>query len=255
VIPLFDRVFVIGMGEVGRRFAAALAGRSAELVPVTKETGWERAASSEPGVRLVCVREERLAEVIARLNRVDPASLVFVQNGWIGPLVAPLAPCTRGLIWFRSKGDLFEVLRPTVFSGPLAGPLATAFIDAGVAAEAVGDRTFRVLDAEKMGFNCVVGLPLAVHGVTLGEYIVVAGDEAAALFGESVSTCAAALGVATQPGWWDEFLRVSRPLAGVRASAAKGLEFRNGAVARLARDMGLAVPVTERLLATAGFAG
>jgi ketopantoate reductase len=41
----------------------------------------------------------------------------------------------------------------------------------------------------------------------------------------------------------------------VRAASAKALEFRNGAVLRLADDLGIGVPVTARLLAAAGHLG
>jgi hypothetical protein len=72
------------------------------------------------------------------------------------------------------------------------------------------------------------------------------------LFRESVDVCARALCVAAEPAWWDDFRRAVEPLGWVRAAAAKALEYRSGAVARLARELGTAVPVTTRLLAAAG---
>jgi hypothetical protein len=66
--------------------------------------------------------------------------------------------------------------------------------------------------------------------------------------------CARSLGVAADPGWWAAFRRVVEPLAWVKASAAKALEYRSGAVARLARELDIEVPVTARLLAAAGAA-
>ena len=66
---------------------------------------------------------------------------------------------------------------------------------------------------------------------------------------------ARAMGAAASPGWWDEFVRLSGPIGWVRASAAKALEYRNGAVVRLARELGLAAPANERLLEVVGFLG
>ena len=248
-----SRVFVIGMGEVGRRLAAVLARGGSEVVAVTRDSGWGRAGSREPGARLVCVREERLGEVLARLEGVGGDSLALIQNGWIRPLLDAFPGATRGLIWFNSKGDFFSVLRPSPFSGPLAAALATVLDAAGIPSDAEDEGAFRRHEAEKMGFNCVVGLPLAVHGVALGEYLDRFADEAEALFTETTTTCAAELGVDADPGWWAGFCATVAPLAETRASAAKALELRSGAVLRLARRSGARVPVTERLLAAAGY--
>ena len=248
------RVFVVGMGEVGRRLGGALTAAGVEVLPVTRVFGWEEALADTEGVVVVCVREEALPEVVERLERVSPQRLVFVQNGWIRPLLAKLSGCSRGLVWFTSKGDFFRVLRPSVFSGAKAEFLATALGHGGVPSAAVGESAFAAAEAEKMGFNCVVGLPLAVHGLALGDYLARHAAEAEALFVESVTVCARALGVAAGPAWWEEFRHAVEPLGWVRADTAKALEFRGGAVARLARELGVEVPVTARLLGAAGAA-
>ncbi len=51
---------------------------------------------------------------------------------------------------------------------------------------------FAAAEAEKMAFNCVVGLPLAVHGVSLGEYLTQHAPEAEAVFGEAATVTARA---------------------------------------------------------------
>jgi len=246
------RVHVIGMGETGRRLAAALSAAGVANVPVTRERGWEAALADPRSVRLVCVREEALAVVLARLEATPPQRVALVQNGWIRPALGRFAGCTRGLLWFTSKAEFFRVLRPSPFAGPAAGALAAALTAGGIAAEAVGTREFAAREAEKMGFNCVVGLPLAVHRLSLAEYLAQRPEEARALFEESVGAAAAALGVAVSPAWWPAFLAAAEPLGFVRSAAAKALEFRNGAVLRLARAAGLDAPVTERLLAASG---
>ncbi|MBI4915816.1 MAG: hypothetical protein HY825_08210 [Acidobacteria bacterium] len=248
-----QRVVVIGPGEVGRRLMRALATAGVQANPVTRDIGWEAIAGSGAAPILVCVREEALPAVFDRLGGVDPDRLVLVQNGWIRPLLGGWESASRALIWFTSKGEFFRELRPSLFGGTLAGPLVAALHRGGLDVAAVGDPEFRAAEAEKMGFNCVVGLPLAVHGVSLAEYLDQWTDEAHALFDESTTVCARALGVDPAPGWWHEFRRAVAPIGWVRAASAKALKFRNGAVLRLADDFGIGVPVTARLLAAAGY--
>jgi len=246
------RAFVIGMGEVGRRIAGALAIAGFEVVPVTRAQGWEEALSAAPGPRLVCVGEPQLAEVVERLCGQAPSRLVFLQNGWVRPELAGVEGHTRGLIWFTSKGEFFRVLRPSPFSGLLAGDVAAALAAAGIAAEAVDEPAIRLAEAEKMGFNCVVGLPLAVHRLTLGEYLETRPSEAEAVFVEATEITALALGVAPQPSWWGAFLHVAEPLAWVSSRSPKAIEWRNGAVRALAARLGRPAPANQALLAAVG---
>ncbi len=247
-----EGVLVIGPGEVGRRLTRALATAGVPSTPITRDIGWEAIGGSAGAPILVCVREEALPAVLDRLGGADPDRLVLVQNGWIRPLLGGWESASRALIWFTSKGEFFRELRPSLFGGTLAGPLVAALRRGGLDVAAVGDPEFRAAEAEKMGFNCVVGLPLAVHGLSLAEYLEQRAGEARALFDESTTVCARALGVDPASGWWDGFRRAVEPIGWVRAASAKALEFRNGAVFRLADDLGIDVPVTARLLAAAG---
>ncbi len=247
------RAVVVGLGEVGRRLSGALAAAGVETVPVTRGAGWERLAAERVAPVLVCVREEALGGALARLDGVAAERLVFVQNGWVRDLLAGVPRCSRGLIWFTAKGDFFRVLRPSAFAGPAAAPLAAALARGGIAAEALEPGPFAAAEAEKMGFNCVVGLPLAVRGVSLGEYLARCPAEAEAVFSEATAVSARSLGVAPSPAWWPAFARDAGPIAWVRAGAAKALEFRNGAVARLARGLGMSVPANDALLAAVGY--
>ena len=247
------RFFVVGMGEVGRRLAGALAAAGAEVAAVTRHEGWDRLESDRESPVLVCVREEALDGAIARLRGVAPGRLVFVQNGWVRPLLDAVPGCSRGLIWFTSKGEFFRVLRPSPFSGPAAAPVAAALAKGGVATEVLGAYAFARAEADKMGFNCVVGLPLAVHGVSLEEYLIRHRPEAEAVFSEATEVTARALDVVPSERRWPEFLRSAEPIGWVRAATAKALEYRNGAVARLAATLGVETPVNCALLAAAGF--
>jgi hypothetical protein len=248
-----ERALIIGMGEVGRRLDTALRSSGVETIPVTRNRGWDLAVT-EPATtpRIVCTREEALPSVLERLGDVPSSSLVLVQNGWLRDLLDGRGDITRGLIWFTSKGDFFRPLRPSPFCGPLAGPLTLKLAKGGLPTEAVSASSFAGLDADKMGFNCVVGLPLAVHGVTLEQYLQDHTAEAEAVFSEAVTACAAAADAPVDPEWWPAFLDSAEPLGWVAVGSAKALAYRNGAVLALGRRHEVPTPVNERLLEAVG---
>jgi ketopantoate reductase len=242
------RVHVIGMGEVGCRLAASLRFAGVETRAVTRTQGWDDAVADENGVLLVSVREEALADVLDRLHGTPPQRLVLVQNGWIRPLLHDLVGLTRGLIWFTSKGEYFQILRPSPFCGPWATALARALAAGGLPSKEVDAAEFDQLDADKMGFNCVVGLPLAVYQTRLGEYLETRTAEARAVFDEAVNVCAAASGCEPDASGWPNFLESARPLDWVKTTYAKALEFRNQAVVALATELGREAPANSDLL-------
>ena len=243
------RVHIIGMGEVGRRINESLCRAGVDTETVTRTTGWSNALADTESLRLVCVREEALGEVLGHLNGTPLDRIVVVQNGWIRPLLSRTADLTRGLVWFTAKGDFFTVLRSSPFCGPQAEMLAHALTDGGLPSHAVDRGSFDRLDVEKMAFNCVVGLPLAVHGLSLREYLESHGEEARALFSETATVCARAIDSDVESHWWKQFLLSAEPLGWVRVATAKALGFRNGAVVELARQIGVDAPVNTRLLA------
>ena len=242
------RAHVVGMGEVGRRLAGALHRAGIAAHPVTRTRGWDEAREDRHGICLICVREDGLAEVLEALFDVPSERLVLVQNGWIRPLLHDLPDATRGLIWFTSKGEFFQILRPNSFSGPLADDLSLALAAGGLPSEAVKAGTFDRLDADKMGFNCLVGLPLAVHGLSLEGYLESFPQEARAVFDEAVGVCSAAVGAEIDATGWESFLESAQYLGWVRVSEAKALGFRNQAVVALAAESGLQAPVNTGLL-------
>lgn len=243
-----SRAYVVGMGQVGRRLAGALSRAGVQAIPVTRTRGWDEVRGDDQGACIVCVREESLAEVLDTLHNLPSERLVLVQNGWIRPLIHDLPDVTRGLIWFTSKNEFFQILRPNPFSGRLAGDLALALAAGGLPSEAVDHETFDRLDADKMGFNCVVGLPLAFHGLTLAEYMDDHASEARAVFDEAVAACSAAAGATPRPDGWDALCESAGHLGWLRVAAAKALDFRNGAVVALAASLGSSAPVNAELL-------
>ena len=126
--------------------------------------------------------------------------------------------------------------------------LSLALAAGGLPSEAVEPEVYDRLDADKMGFNCLVGLPLAVHGLSLEDYLDAFPDEARAVFDEAVGACSAAVDAEIDVGGWDAFLQSAQYLGWVRVSEAKALGFRNQAVVALAAEFGRGAPVNTELL-------
>lgn len=237
---------LIGAGEVGRVFLRSTA-RSVRVV--------RRADPLElqgDGTVLVAVREEDLASLIDPLR---PAAnrCAFVQNGLVDEVLAPLGEVTRGLVWFTAKGETFHVLAPTVFHGPRAEDCARWLDEVGVASRVVRDEhEFRREVARKLAWNNVAGLGPFVRGVTLGEYIEHHREEVRGVIDETLRVCAARDGVSANT---DETLAMvlatTVPLAALRGGN-KALSFRNGAVQRWGRLLGIETPIQDGLLALTG---
>ncbi|RMG47275.1 MAG: hypothetical protein D6718_03930 [Acidobacteria bacterium] len=159
---------------------------------------------------------------------------------------------TRGLIWFTSKGEFFASLRPSLFHGPLAEELVGPLAAGGLAVECVAGReAFRREMILKGIWNAVVGLPLAVHGVTLGEYLQRYEDELAALLEESAAAASAEYGVTVGAGDARACLaRTTGPIQWVRGGV-KAIPWRNGAIVEMGRRHGVPTPVNERLIRAA----
>lgn len=242
------RVHVIGMGEVGRRLAGALRRAGIEVLPVNRTQGWDEARDDTDGLCLVCVQEDSLAEALDTLHNVSSDRLILIQNGWIRPLLHDLPDVTRGLIWFTSKDQFFQILRPNFVCGPHADDLALALAAGGLPSEAIDPGEFAELEADKMGFNCVVGLPLAVHGTSLGDYLAEAPTEAQTVYDEAVTACSASLAAKPRSTGWEQFRESAGHLGWVRVSDAKALDYRNGAVVALASEHGIPAPANIELL-------
>jgi hypothetical protein len=202
----------------------------------------------------VAVREEQLAGVLERFPAALHPRLVLVQNGFLEAVHGALAAGGRGLIWFTSKGDFFEVLCPSIFRGGASDELVPALVRGGIAAEVVRDRdVFLRAMIVKGVWNAVVGLPLHVHGVDLATYLSERRDELDALADESARACGAAYGVELQgAAVVEQILATTSKLGWVRGGA-KALAWRNGAIARFGRRHGVPTPVNDRLLRAVGY--
>lgn len=240
-------ITVVGPGEVGSVFIRAAEGAD-EAVRVVRRGESTLSASLREGPIVVAVREEDLTEVAEAL-RPAARRAVFVQNGYIEPVVDPLGDVTRGLLWFTAKGDFFHVLAPSPFFGPQAeaivGILARAGIDASVCADPVELAREK---AFKLAWTCVVGLPVALRATTLAAYLDQERVEAATIVDEACSVLSAAWGVHVDPT--DAYARLLETTGdiGWMTGSTKALSMRNGAIAQLGRAHGVPTPVNDRLL-------
>lgn len=248
-------IYVVGRGEVGRRLEWALAGAGCEVRAVTRQRGWEGCADpQDPATRILCVREEQLAEVLQRLSGVDPQRLVLVQNGFLEAVHGALGPVTRGLIYFTSKGDFFRVLCASPFHGPRASELVPALVRGGISAEILeDDAAYRRAMIQKGIWNAVVGLPLAVHDVELGHYLDCCEPELCELTDESAAAAGAAYDVEVSGRAARSRIRETTGELRWLRGGAKALAWRNGALAGFGRRHGIPTPVNDRLLRAVGW--
>jgi ketopantoate reductase len=246
-------ISMVGVGEVGKRLAWALEKGGAAVRLVSRDRGWEDLEREREGPIVVCVREEALPGVLERLGPGRGPRLVLVQNGFLEPLVDRYPGHGRGLLWFRSKGALFEQLAPSLFHGPTAAELAALLERGGLSVRHVASvEEFRREMIVKGAWNMVVGLPLAVHGVTLGRYLRERKDEGRELVEETLRAAGAEYGVdVSVEEAWGKLRETTRTLAEVTGGTS-GLAWRAGAVARMGRAHGVPTPVIDGLLRAVG---
>jgi ketopantoate reductase len=250
MVKTAERAFVIGMGEVGRRLAGALSDAGWDVLPVTRDRGWTEAADeNDTAPRVVAVREEELGAALERLPRALLPRVVLVQNGFLEAVHGPLDSVTRGLIYFTSKGDFFEVLCASPFHGPLAAGLVAALRAGRIPCSEVAERDAYLRAMIVKGvWNVVVGLPLAVHGVDLATYLHRHRDELEALAAESTAAAGAEYGVDISGAVAVRKILETTSALGWVKGGAKALQWRNGAIARFGRRHGVPTPVNDRLL-------
>jgi len=247
-------IFIIGPGEVGRRMGGALKLAGRDVAYVGRTEGWGEALSSPEAWKVLAMREDDPPGALERFPAGERDRLVLVQNGFLEAVLGEAAEgTTRGLIWFTSKGDFFRVLQPSPFHGPLAGTLCPLLEAGGIPAAALAGQGHYAREMVLKGvWNCVVGLPLAVHDVDLATYLRDHRPELEELLTESALAASARYGVDVRPAEaLDRLLGTTTELGWVRGGV-KALAWRNGAVARFGRLHGVPTPVTDDLLRRAG---
>jgi ketopantoate reductase len=249
------RIFLIGPGEVGRRLGGALQRSGWRVEAIGRGGDWSAAGDpTDPAPRLVAVREEDLGAVLARLTGPLRSRVVLVQNGFLEAVHGDLGAVSRGLVWFMSKGDVFHELTTSLFYGPLADELVPPLSEGGLDVARVEDGAPALREMILKGiWNCLVGLPLAVSGLELDAYRRERQAELMEMIREGCATTGAEYGVKVTP---DEALAcidsTIGPIGWVKGGM-KALAWRNGAIALFGRRHGISTPLTDSMLASAGY--
>lgn len=257
--PISEKLaFIIGAGEVGKRMAGALthSGWKCRLVTRNDEEGWRAAVDPEDEIslRILAMREDDLPPAIKKFDNFPHRNLlVLIQNGFLETILPSelLSTGTRGLIYFTSKGSFYSVLTASLFHGQFATLIAEGLMKGGIAAEAVESRDrFMEHMIIKAIWNGIVGLPLHVHKITLGEYIEQQKDELTQLIHECVLACNAEFNVTVnEHEMYETFISTTKNLLWMkRAGPAYGLATRNQAIERFGQKHNIPTPVTTRLL-------
>jgi len=158
---------------------------------------------------------------------------------------------TRGLIYFTSKGDFFNVLTPSPFYGLHAQLISRELTAGGLECRDLPSYAdFLKEMTTKAIWNSVVGLPLHVHKCSLGEYLDNHTDEVTALIAESINVTRAIYGSVDQTQLvLDKVLATTKPLRWMKRSGpAYGLQTRNLAIQQWGLELGIPTPVTDQLL-------
>lgn len=242
---------LIGAGRIG----GALHARSGW--PLLGRGDDDSLLQQAPGAPiLVCVRNDDLDAVLARVPAARRPDLVFIQNGMLEDFLRErgLTDATRGLLFLSvaTRGAAIEVGGESPFTGPHAARVAELLRGLGIAAEAIDRRRFTAVMLEKLLWNCAFGLLCQVHGVDVGTVLSEHAGELGALVAELAAVGRAALGVPVEDaelaGLIERLSAYSRSIPRVRA-AVREWRWRNGWFVATARLKGLPLPVHQRLAA------
>lgn len=203
---------------------------------------------------VVCVRNDDLDAVLARIPAARRADLVLIQNGMLDDFLRErgLADATRGLLFFSvaTRGAAIEVGGTSPFSGPHAERLAQELTRLGIPAEAIPRERFTGVMLEKLAWNCLLGLLCQVHDCDVGTTITEHAAELVGLCGELAAVAQAALGVAVDPGvLLERVLAYSRSIPRVRA-AVREWRWRNGWFVKKSEELGVRMPLHQALVDT-----
>lgn len=135
---------VIGLGELGKTFAAGLLMQGSPVVPVLRQHDLAQMAHAYPTPNSVwiCVAEKDLPNLLAQMPAAWKDRLVLIQNELL-----PADWQQHGLktptvisVWFEKKaGKAHQVVLPSVVYGPLAELVMTVYGKLGLPARTLAN--------------------------------------------------------------------------------------------------------------------
>lgn len=138
------------------RFGFATSGnRGATTVPALRRAdAWDALQAHESTPILLAVRNDDLADVLARVPDHRRKDLLFLQNGMLRPWLAEngLQHATRGLIFFAvaKRGDVPRSGGESPLCGPHAAAVAAWLNAIGLPAREVDAAAFASVELEKL---------------------------------------------------------------------------------------------------------
>ncbi len=247
-----DRIVIVGMGEIGRRFSAAADTLGVQVTRITRADG-DGALPGEPGTPLiVCVRETELEGALRRVPPSRSADLVVVQNGFIDELLLPYEGHTRAVLWFTSKAAFFADLLPSPVHGPHAALVRGLIHAAGATGETIEDRdVFARMALEKAAWCCVVGAPLRVWDCDFATAMVEHIGEIEAIVAEACQVVARARGAAISSQRVLATLIDTCAQVGWMQGSTSAVAWRNGKVVEWGARYGVETPANKAIVEAA----
>lgn len=244
---------LVGAGRIGTALQASAADAGHPVALVSRTSGWDRLDAPPGDPILLCVRNDDLDPVLARVPPGRRPDLVFAQNGALRDFLVQrgLAENSRALLYFAvaKRGDGISPGRTSWTTGPHGVETARFLVACGVAAEAVDRARFGACELEKLAWLVVFGALCDRHGETVGQVADARVDEVRALAEEVRRVGQAAMGVDLA---LDDLVRrlcdYSRSIPDFRA-ASKEAPWRHGWLLDTAARRGLATPRLRETLA------
>lgn len=252
---LVSPMVVIGGGRIGTALHALSQQRQWPCRLVSRTDGWSAVDAPGSGPLVVCVRNDDLAAVIARVPAARRPDLVFTQNGMLRPWLAAadLAECTRALVFFAVgvKGQLPQPGGVSPVCGPHAAAVANWWSALGLPAAATSAREFAEVELEKLLWNTILGVVCQARGCDVGTAAQAHRAQIAELVAELAPLAAPALGIAAAdvdcPGLTNRLCAYSASIASYRA-AVKEWPWRNGWFVDRARALAIRTPAHDGAL-------
>lgn len=250
------QALVIGAGRIGTALAEQSRQRGLQVPLLTRHDGWQALQAVAGTPIVVCVRNDDLSAVVARVPPHRRGDLVFVQNGMLRPWLAAhgFDNPTRGLLFFAvaQRGDAPAPGASSPLCGPHAPAVAQWLRALDLPAEAVTPAAFAAVEVEKLLWNCAFGLLCQAHACTVGQVVQQHRAELAALCAELLALAAPVCGAELELGALVERLCSYSLAIGDYRGAVKELPWRNGWFVAQARQLGVACPLHTALLQQAG---
>ncbi|MBI5609948.1 MAG: hypothetical protein HY902_13830 [Deltaproteobacteria bacterium] len=251
VEPIF-----IGAGRIGRALARRAAQRGLEAPLLGRHDAWDVLEAPQGQPIALCVRNDDLGAVLARVPAHRHTDLVFLQNGmlrdWLREHDLELA--TRGLLFFAVPDRNAEP-QPggvTPLWGPHAQALAGWLRSLDLPAEAVHAAAFANVELEKLLWNTCLGVVCQARHCSVAQAATAHAGLLAELAIELARLGRPALGADVDDAALVERMVAYSVQLGDYRAAVKEWPWRNGWFVAEAARLGRTCPVHGALLAQAG---